>query len=146
MSLLANEGTRSLPMVVTFAPEVEELDTPPTETLPLRRPGGWSIQPQPRVGLALGSDDEMLMLENRTEVSWLVYHNYHHLGIIDVGELLVFHLYKHGSLSVRPWNTQDEIEYLVLSLNNDVNFVYIYRRTMSKELEVYDMRALLSSS
>ena len=42
------------------------------------------------------------MLENKTEVPWVVYHNFHQLGIIDPGELLVFHLCKHGSLSVRP--------------------------------------------
>jgi hypothetical protein len=126
-------------MAITYAPEVEELDVPPTETLPQRRTGGWSIQPHPRIGLALGSDHELLMLENRTELPWLVYHNYHRLGIIDPGELLVFHLYKHGSLSARPWKQSDEVECLVLSLNFDVNYVYIYQRQMSKELEIYDM-------
>ena len=123
-----------------YAPVIEELDAPPTETSPQRQAGGWSIQPQPRIGLALGSDDELMMVENRTEISWLVYHNYHCLGIVDPGELLVFHLYKHGSLSARPQKESDEVEYLVLSLTFDVNFVYIYRRQMSKVVEVYDMR------
>jgi len=127
-------------MVLTSAPEVEELEAPPTETLPQRREGGWSISPQPRVGLALGSDDELMMIENRTGIAWLVYHNYHCLGIIDPGELLVLHLYKHGSLSARPLKESDEVEYLLLPLNFEVNFVYIYQRQMSKEVEVYDMR------
>jgi len=54
------------------------------------------------VKLAFAGDDEELEVENRTEVAWRVYHDYHQLGIIDAGERLVFHLVKHGSLSVRP--------------------------------------------
>ena len=127
-------------MAITFAPDVEEIDTPPTKTLPQRQAGGWSIQPQPRIGLNLGSDDELLLIENKTEISWFIYHNYHQLGIIDPEELLLFHLYKHGSLSVRPRLEGDAVEYLVLPLNYDVNYVHIVRRQMGKDLEVYDMR------
>jgi hypothetical protein len=128
-------------MAITYPPEVEEVTPLTTETKPQRRLGGWSLRPHPRVALNLGSDDELLMLENRTEIPWVVYHKYHQLGIIDPGELLVFHLCKHGSLQVRPCAKDDTVEYLVLSLNYYVNQVYIYRRRMSKELEVYDMRA-----
>ncbi len=127
-------------MAITFAPDVEEIDAPPTETLPQRRAGGWSIQPQPRIGLNLGSDDELLLIENKTTIAWFVYHNYHQLGIIDPDELLLFHLCKHGSLSARPRLEGDAVEYLVLPLNYDVNYVHIVRRQMGKELEVYDMR------
>jgi hypothetical protein len=129
-------------MAITYAPEVEEIEAPPTKTLPERRAGGWSIQPQPRIGLGLGSDDELLMLENRTTFLWVVYHNYHCLGMIDPGELLILHLYKHGSLSARPWMQDDASEYLLLPLNFDVTYVYIYQRQMSKEVEVYDMRGV----
>ncbi len=128
-------------MAITCTPEVEELETPPTETLPQHHPGGWSLQPQPRIGLDLGSDDEMLLVENETAIPWLIYKDCHQLGIIDPGELLVFHICKHGSLNVRPISTKDSVEYLVLSLNYFVNQVYIYRRRMSKEVEVYEMRA-----
>ena len=83
-------------MAITYAPDVEEIDALPTEILPQRQAGGWSIQPQPRIGLNLGSDDELLMIENRTGVSWFIYHNYHQSGIIDPDELFLFHLYKHG--------------------------------------------------
>ena len=128
-------------MAITFAPEVEETSLP-TETRPQRQTGGWSIQPQPRVGLNLGSDDELLMVENKTGITWFIYHNYHQLGIIDAGELLLFHLYKHGSLSVRPRLEGDAVEYLLLPLNYNVNYVNIVRRTMGKELEVYDLRVV----
>lgn len=129
-------------MAITYTPEVESPNAPPTETQPKRRIGGWSPRPRPRIGLDLGSDDELLLLENKTDIPWIVYHNYHQLGIIDSGELLMFHICKHGSLNVRPCAKDDAVEYLVLSLNYYVNQVHIYRRQMGKELEVYDMRAV----
>lgn len=129
-------------MAITYAPEIEELDAPPTETLPLHAPGGWSLQPQPRIGLDLGSDDEMLLIENETSIPWLIYKDYHQLGIIDPGELLVFHLCKHGSLNVRPMNTLDSVEYLVLSLNYFVNRVLIYKRQLGATIEIYDMSSI----
>ncbi len=129
-------------MAITYAPEIEELEAPPTETQPLHEFGGWSLQPQPRIGLDLGSDDEMLLIENETSISWLIYKDFHQLGIIDSGELLVFHLCKHGSLNVRPMNSQDTVEYLVLSLDYYVNRVLIYKRQMGQEVEIYDMRKI----
>lgn len=129
-------------MGVTCAPDVEETCTLPTKTLPERRAGGWSIYPDPRIDLGLGSDDELLLLENKTGVAWMVYHNFHRLGIIDPGEVLVFHLVKHGSLSVRPVAEGDAVEYLVLSLNFYVNYVHIYRRQMGEKMEIYDMQVV----
>ncbi len=129
-------------MGVTCAPDIDETSTLPTETLPERRAGGWSIYPDPRIDLGLGSDDELLLLENKTHVAWMVYHNFHRLGIIDPGEVLVFHLVKHGSLSARPVAEGDAVEYLVLSLNFYVNYVHIYRRQMGEKVEIYDMRVV----
>lgn len=128
-------------MAIPAYPEVER-EAPSTKTQPERRPGGWSPRPQPRIGLDLGSDDEMLLLENRTEISWTVYHNFHQLGVIDPGELLVFHLCKHGSLHARPVGNEDVVEYLVLPLNYSVNQVNIYKRHMGQEVAVYDMSAV----
>ena len=128
-------------MAITYPPEVDHSDSPPTETLPKRRLGGWSPRPQPRIGLDLGSDDELLLLENTTEISWIVYHNYHQLGIIDAREQRVFRLDKHGSLSVRPCADGDDVEYLVLDLSLRVHRVRIYRKRVSSEIEVYEMRA-----
>jgi len=132
-------------MAVITAPEIErieEIDAPSTETQTLRERGGWSLRPQPRIGLDLGSDEDLLMFENLTDMRWMLYHNYHCLGIIDVDELLVFHIHKHGSLSTRPYHptTGDAVEYLTLPLNYDVTYVHIYRRSMSKDVEIYDMR------
>src|SRR5262249_60256695 len=122
--------------------ETEQLDAPPTETQTRRKRGGWSLRPQPRIGLDLGSDEDLLMVENMTAVRWIIYHNYHRLGMIDVGELLVFHVHKHGSLSVRPYeDTSDAVGYLVLPLTYNVTYVHIYRRQMGKDVAVYDMRA-----
>ena len=129
-------------MTITLAPDETELDVSPTETKTARRVGRWSLKPQPRVGLDMGSDDDMLLLENKTEIAWIVYHNFHQLGIIDPDELLVFHLCKHGSLNARPVGKDDTVEYLVLSLNYYVNQIHIYKRQMSKDLEVYDMKSV----
>ena len=89
----------------------------------------------------MGGDDEELLVENSTQVSWRVYHNYHQLGIIDAGESRVFRLQKRGSFSVRPTADGDDVEYLVLSLTLRIHRVSIYRKRISKDLEVYDMRA-----
>lgn len=124
-------------MAIHIEPEVER---PVPETSP-RRSGGWFRRLQHRIRLAMRGDDEELMLENSTEVSWRVYHDYHQLGIIDAGEYQLYRLNKHGSLNVRPLAEGDEVEYLVLSLNEHIRFVRIYRRRLDREVEVYDMRA-----
>ena len=132
-------------MAVITAPQierVEEIDAPTTETQTLRERGGWSLRPQPRIGLDLGSDEDLLMIENMTNMRWMIYHNYHCLGIIDIDELLVFHIHKHGTLSTRPYNptTGDAVEYLSLPLTYDTAYVHIYRRHISKGVEIYDLR------
>lgn len=131
-------------MASIYTPEIEQvlpLDAPPTETQ--RQRGGWSPRPQPRIGLDLGSDDELLLVVNMTGVRWIIYHNYHRLGIIDVDELLAFHVHKRGSLSVRPYEDKgDVVEYLVLPLNYDVTYVHIYRRQMGQDVDVFDMRVV----
>ena len=126
-------------MAIKYAPEVERPGAPPLETKP-RRSGGWFTRLRRRVKLALAGDDEELILENRTGVSWRVYHNYHQLGIIDTHEQRAFRLHKHGSLSVRQYADGDDVEYLVLPLTYDVTYVHIYRRQMGRDVEVYDMR------
>ena len=127
-------------MPIQYAPEIEQPDAPPIETKP-RRSGGWFTRIQDRIRLALAGSDEELMLENRTSVSWRVYHDYHLLGIIDANEDLLFRLHKHGSLHVRPCADKEQVEYLVLPLHVQVRRVYIYRRRLNSEIEVYDMRA-----
>ena len=50
-------------MPAITAPEIErieEVETPKTETQTLRKRGGWSLRPQPRIGLDLGSDEDLL--------------------------------------------------------------------------------------
>src|ERR1700726_865754 len=126
-------------MATKYSPEVESPYAPPVETKP-QRSGGWFRRLQQRVRLALDGDNEELRVENKTELSWRVYHDYHMLGIIDGGEELMFRLQKHGNLNVRPVDDGNEVEYLVLSLNLRVKRVKIYRRQMAKDLEVYDMR------
>ncbi|HEV2583196.1 MAG TPA: hypothetical protein VGT44_20210 [Ktedonobacteraceae bacterium] len=128
-------------MPVTCTPDIDELVPPETETQTLRQRGGWRLRPQPRVGLDLGSDDELLMVENMTGVRWIIYHNYHRLSIIEANELLVFHIHKHGSLSARPYeDSSNAVEYLVLPLNYSVTYVHIYRHSISQGIDVYDMR------
>ena len=126
-------------MAIKYAPEVERPDAPPLETKP-RRWGGWFRRLQQRVRLALDGDNEELLVENMTDVSWRMYHDYHMLGIIDATESRTFRLQKHGTLNGRPVAEGDEVEYLVLPLTLRVHRVKIYRRRMSQDLEVYDMR------
>ena len=127
-------------MSVRYVPEIEEPEAPSIETKP-RRSGGWFTRIQDRIRLALAGSDEELMLENRTSISWRVYHDYHLLGIIDAGEYLIFRLHKRGALNVRPCAEKEQVEYLVLHLSVQVRRVYIYRRRLNSEVEVYEMRA-----
>ena len=127
-------------MSVKEVPEIAEPDAPPLETK-VQRSGGWFTRLGHRIRLALAGSDEELLLENRTQVSWRVYHDYHLLGIIDAGEDLIFRLHKHGSLHVRSCAEKEQVEYLVLPLRVQVRRVYIDRRRLNSEIEVYDMRA-----
>ena len=115
-----------------------EVEAPPLKTSP-RRSGGWFRRLQHRVKLALAGDDQELIIENKTVVSWRIYHDYHQLGIIDADERRVFQIDKHGSLNVRPFADEEGVEYLVLPLSIRVHRVHIYRRHMSAEIEVYEM-------
>jgi hypothetical protein len=126
-------------MSIKYIPQIEEPVAPPLETK-VRRSGGWFTRIRHRVTLALAGSDEELLLENRTQVPWRVYHEYHLLGIIDAGEYLIFQLHKHGTLNIRPCAEQEPVEYLMLQLSVQVRRVSIYRRRLNSEIEVYDMR------
>ncbi len=118
--------------------EVKETKGPSTQTAP-QRSGGWLRHIVRRIRLGFMGDNEVLMVENTTQLAWRIYHNYHLLGIIDAHEERTFRLTKQGTLNVRPLEGEN-VEYLVLSLNDNIRYVRIYRRQLSKEVEVYDMK------
>jgi hypothetical protein len=117
---------------------IETSDAPPLQTSP-QRSGGWLTRLGHRIKLALAGDDEVLIVENKTSIPWKVYHNYHQLGIIDATEEHTYRLVKHGSLNVRPVDGE-QVEYIVLTLDNRVHRVRIYRRSLGEDVEVYDLR------
>jgi hypothetical protein len=119
-------------------PAIETPEDPPLQTAP-QRSGGWFTRLKQRVKLAMSGNDEILIVENTTPISWKVYHNYHQLGIIDASEERPYKLVKHGSLNVRPIDG-DQVEYIVLSLDSRVHRVLIYQRSFGKDVEVYDLR------
>ena len=103
--------------------------------------GGWLRGLRNLVRLAFGNRDDELILINNTKISWRVYHDYHMLGIIDAGERQTLKIEKHGTLNVRPAQEKEEVEYLVITLDNNVHRIRIYQRRMASNVEVYDMRA-----
>lgn len=123
-------------MAVTSPPQTKPART---KTSP-RRSGGWFTRILRKVKLAYAGDNEELIVENKTAVSWRVYHEYHHLGVLDSGERQTYYLTKHGSLNARPMLDGDDIEYLVQPLTNRVHRILIYHKRLGKEFEVYDMR------
>ncbi len=118
--------------------EVKETERPPLKTAP-QRSGGWLRHILRRVRLGFSGDSEELIVENTTQLSWRIYHDYHLLGIIDSNEEHTFQLTKCGTLNVRPLGGEN-VEYLILSLNDRIHYVRIYRRHLSKDVVVYDMR------
>lgn len=135
---LAPSPTRTVP---AWRREAEPA-APPTQTRPQRQDsGGWFTRVQHRVKLALGGDDEELLVENTTAVSWHIYHKYHLLGILDPWETHTFRLRKRGNLNARPNLESDAVEYLVVDLNSHIQRVEIYRRQIGQAVGVYDMRA-----
>ena len=118
--------------------EVKETEGPTTQTAS-QRSGDWLRYIVRRIRLGFMSDNEVLIVENTTQLAWRIYHNYHQLGIIDAHEERTFRLTKQGTLNVRPLEGEN-VEYLVLPLNDNIHYVRIYRRQLSKEVEVYDMR------
>ena len=118
--------------------EVKETERPPLKTAP-QRSGGWLRYILRRVRLGFSGDNEALIVENTTQLSWRIYHDYHLLGIIDANEEHAFQLTKRGTLNVRPLDGEN-VEYLILSLNDSIHYVRIYRRHLSKDVVVYDMR------
>jgi len=130
-------------MAIEILPEAA---SPPTQTQSERqRSGDWFAHIRQRVKLALAGDDEDLLVVNTTAISWYLYHTFHCLGLLDPGESALFHLRKNGNLNARPDLESDAVDYLVLDLTAQVQRVEIYRRTMGKELDIYDMRVALEA-
>lgn len=130
-------------MATKMIPEVERprtFDEPQTQTKP-ERADDWFTRTRRRVKLAMFGDEEEIVIVNTTTIFWLVYHNFHALGIIDPGEERTFLVQMRGKLSVRPRQESDAVEYLVLNLTGHIQRVEIYLRRMSQELETYEMRA-----
>src|SRR5579863_5292461 len=131
-------------IIMVAAPPETKRNIPRPETA-TRRSGGWLRRLGQRVKLAFGGDDNELVVKNQTSISWRVYQDYHELGIVDSGEERTFRLEKYGMLNVRPFtvggSAEKEVEYLVLQLAPRIRRVRIYRRQISAEIEVYEMRA-----
>jgi hypothetical protein len=85
------------------------------------------------------SDNEVLLIENKTAVSWRIYRDYHLLGIVDTDEERTFRLVKQGTLNVRPLEGEG-VEYLMLALSEGVHHVRIFKRHLDFQTEVYDMK------
>ncbi len=111
-----------------------------TQTAP-ERFGGWLRRLGRRVRLGMGGEEEEVVVENATEIAWLLYQDFHEVGTIWPNEIQTFKLFKRGSLSARPVRSQNAVEYLVLPLSRHIQRIRIYRRQMAQELEVYDMQA-----
>ncbi|GCE28730.1 hypothetical protein KDA_42140 [Dictyobacter alpinus] len=129
-------------MPVTSIPEIEDPPVRLPETRPRRWRNRWWPWSRSRIGLDLDSDNDQLILHNTTSVAWMLHHGYHRLGPIEPEQDLTLHISKHGTLSALPQTTPDAVEYLVLPLHQRINEIYIYRRTFTRALEVYDMRAV----
>ena len=100
-------------------------DGPRTDAVPEPRshlqPNRWRFHfPWVKTAVSAPTYNGELLIANRTDHTWLVWHNCHGLGLLDAGDERHVRLVRAGTLSTRKLVADADSEYLLLSLSPDL--------------------------
>jgi hypothetical protein len=91
------------------------------EPHPYLQPDGWRFRfPWVKTAVSAPTYDGELLIANRTDATWLLWHNYHSLGLLDAGAERRVGLVRAGTVSARKLVADVNSEYLLLSLSPDL--------------------------
>src|SRR5579884_1536277 len=111
------------------------------EPHPHLQPSRWQFRfPWVKTAVSAPSYNGELLIVNRTRQRWLVWHNYHRLGLFDAGDIRHVRLVRAGTISARKLVTDVNSEYLLLALSPTLFGVEIVNIT--PEEGFYTLRSL----
>lgn len=94
---------------------------PVPEPRPDLQPNRWRFRfPWVKTAVSAPSYNGEILIANRTYETWLLWHNYHNLGLLDPGDTRLVRLVRAGTLSARQLVADVSSEYLLLSLSPDL--------------------------
>lgn len=105
------------------------------------QPDGWRYHfPWVKTAVSAPAYNTALLIANRTEKSWLLWHNYHSLGLLEAGTERRVRVVRAGTLSARQLLAGPQAEYLLVSLASDLIGVEIAE--ISGGEGVYELRRM----
>lgn len=92
------------------------------EVHPSRQPNRWRYHfPWVKTAVSAPTYDGEILIANRTGQTWLLWHNYHSLGLVDPGTERQVRVARVGTLSARVLAAPADSEYLLLALAPDLS-------------------------
>ncbi len=105
------------------------------------QPDGWRYHfPWVKTAVSAPAYNSALLIANRTEKTWLLWHNYHSLGMLEAGTERRVRVVRAGTLSARQLLAGPQAEYLLVSLAYDLIGVEI--ADISGGEGVYELRRM----
>ena len=91
------------------------------EARPHLQPHRWRFHfPWVKTAVSAPTYNGELLIANRTNQTWLLWHNYHSLGLLDAGNERHVRLVRAGTISARKLVADLDSEYLLLTLSPDL--------------------------
>lgn len=117
----------------------------PSAALPEPRshlqPDGWRYHfPWVKTAVSAPAYNTALLIANRTEKTWLLWHNYHSLGMLEAGIERRVRVVRTGTLSARQLLAGPQAEYLLVSLAYELVAVEI--ADISGGEGIYELRRM----
>lgn len=120
------ERERSRTIYVDPSPESGDPPSAMPEPHPRLQPDRWRFHfPWVKTAVSAPIYNRELLIANRTDRTWLVWHNYHNLGLLDAGTERHVRVVRAGTMSARELLADADSEYLLVSLTSEVQGIEI---------------------